>query len=282
MAKLKETEKLIIEKLFEMQGGYVLNFSNSKFQQFILNNFNIDIYTSKYSVYGESKAKRLRAFWDLENDNIVGKLILELLDVWETQKTLENQNISENEKKLKDKAKKISNRLLGIKNQVKSSEETVNDFLSKDYEMVSLEKLNIDNSVIGILNSRIKEIQNSLKTNSALTCVVLCGSVMEGVLLGVASMKMMEYNKCVISPKNRKTGKVLGFNEWSLANFIDVSYKLGLIGLDVKKYSHSLRDFRNYIHPYEQMASGFNPNIETAKISWQVLKAAITDLSKRL
>lgn len=93
---------------------------------------------------------------------------------------------------------------------------------------------------------------------------------------------MMEFNKCEISPKNRKTQKVLAFNEWSLANFIDVSYKLGLIGLDVKKYSHSLRDFRNYIHPYQQMASGFNPDIETAKISWQVLKAAITDLSKRL
>jgi hypothetical protein len=30
------------------------------------------------------------------------------------------------------------------------------------------------------------------------------------------------------------------------------------------------------------MVSGFNPDIETAKISWQVLKAAITDLSKNV
>lgn len=40
-----------------------------------------------------------------------------------------------------------------------------------------------------------------------------------------------------------------------------------------------LRDFRNYIHPYEQWSSGFNPDEHTALISWQVLKAAIHDLS---
>mgnify|MGYP007079437999 FL=1 len=142
--------------------------------------------------------------------------------------------------------------------------------------------MNIDSSVIDILNSRIIEIQNSIKSNSPLSCVILCGSVLEGILLGVASNRMKEFNKCEISPKNKKTQKVLTFNEWSLANFIDVSFKLGLIDLDVKKYSHSLRDFRNYIHPYQQMISRFNPDIETAKISWQVLKAAITDLSKRL
>lgn len=282
MAKLKETEKLILEKLFDMQGGYVLDFSNSKFQQFIYNTFKIDIYNSKYSIYGDSKAKRLRAFWDLENDNTIGRLINELIEVWETEKALKSKSLSEAEKNLRDKALNIANRLLGIQNKTSNKEETVEDFLNKDFEIVSLERLNIDGSVIDILDSRIKEIQNSIKTKSALSCIVLCGSVLEGILLGVASNRMVEFNKCEISPKDRKTQKVLAFNQWSLANFIDVSYKLGLIGLDVKKYSHSLRDFRNYIHPYQQMASGFNPDIETAKISWQVLKASITDLSKRL
>ena len=282
MANLKETEKLILEKLFVMQNGYVLDFTNSKFQQFISNTFKRDIYNSKYSIYGDSKAKRLRAFWDLENDNIVGKLIIELLEVWETEKTLKNKDISENDEKLKAKAIKITNRLLGITNKKIIKEETIDDFLNKDFEVISLERLNIDSSVIDILNSRIIEIQNSIKSNSPLSCVILCGSVLEGILLGVASNRMKEFNKCEISPKNKKTQKVLAFNEWSLANFIDVSFKLGLIDLDVKKYSHSLRDFRNYIHPYQQMVSGFNPDIETAKISWQVLKAAITDLSKRI
>ncbi|WP_299155881.1 hypothetical protein [uncultured Christiangramia sp.] len=282
MAKLKETEKLILERLFGMEGGYVLDFSNPKFQQFIFNTFKVDIYNSKYSVYGDSKAKRLRAFWDLENNQTVGKLILELIEVWETEKTLKNEKITENDKSLKAKAIIIGNKLLGIQNQTTRKEETLDDFLNKDFEIVSLEKLKIDTSVINILDSRILEIKNSIRSKSALSCVILCGSVLEGILLGIASNKMREFNQCEISPKDRKTTKVLPFNEWSLSNFIDVSHNLGLLGLDVKKYSHSMRDFRNYIHPYQQMASRFNPDIETAKISWQVLKAAITHLSKNV
>lgn len=282
MAELKETEKLILEKLFEMQGGYVLEFSNSKFQQFIFNNFKIDIYDTKYSIYGDSKANRLRAFWQIENNITVGKLLNELIAFWQTDKILKSKSITDNEKILQHQANKIANRLLGVKANSTQSEETIDDFLNKDFEEISLEKLKIDSSVIDILNSRINEVKSSIKSKSALSCVILCGSILEGILLGVASSKMREFNQCEISPKNKETQKVLAFNEWTLSNFIDVSHKIGLLGLDVKKYSHSLRDFRNYIHPYQQMTSRFSPDIETAKISWQVLKAAITDLSKNV
>ncbi len=265
-----------------MQGGYVLEFSNTKFQQFIFNNLKIDIYTSKYSVYGESKANRLRAFWHIEDNLIVGKLITELASFWQTDKALKGKKLSENDKILQDEVNRIASRLLGKKNDSQEGEETIGSFLNKDFEETSLEKLRIDSSVIEILNSRIIEIKNSIKTKSALSCVILCGSVLEGILLGVASSKIREYNQCEISPKNKDTQRVLAFNDWTLSNFIDVSHKIGLIGLDVKKYSHSLRDFRNYIHPYQQMTSRFNPDIETAKISWQVLKAAIADLSKNV
>jgi uncharacterized protein with HEPN domain len=68
--------------------------------------------------------------------------------------------------------------------------------------------------------------------------------------------------------------------DWTLNDFINIARDLNLVGEDVKKFSHALRDFRNYIHPYQQMSSGFNPDGHTAKICWQVLQAAITQLSK--
>jgi hypothetical protein len=46
-------------------------------------------------------------------------------------------------------------------------------------------------------------------------------------------------------------------------------------------FSHSLRDFRNFIHPYQQHLLNFSPDKHTAKISWQVLQAVIDDLSKK-
>ena len=88
----------------------------------------------------------------------------------------------------------------------------------------------------------------------------------------------MEFNSAKSAPIESKTGKVKKFPEWSLSNFIDVAYELDYLKTDVKKFSHSLRDFRNYIHPYQQMAERFSPDQYTARIAWQVLKASIVQI----
>ncbi len=88
-----------------------------------------------------------------------------------------------------------------------------------------------------------------------------------------------DFNTASSAPKD-KDGKVRKLHDWTLNDYINTAHELGLIKEDVKKFSHSLRDFRNYIHPYEHMSSGFNPDKHTAKISWQVLKAAIFQLGK--
>ena len=69
------------------------------------------------------------------------------------------------------------------------------------------------------------------------------------------------------------------FHEWSLAQLIDVACEVGMLKPDIKKFSHGLRDFRNYIHPYEQVVSGFAPDEHTAKVCLQVLKATLASLA---
>ncbi|EMS72278.1 restriction endonuclease [Ruminiclostridium cellobioparum] len=76
MAKLTFIERDCFEKLLGMGSGYVLDFSNRTFQEFIYEIMSIDIYV-KYP--GLSKAKILRAII-AEYDNVsVGKLLLELM-----------------------------------------------------------------------------------------------------------------------------------------------------------------------------------------------------------
>lgn len=135
MSSLKAIKKRAFEDLFEMASGYVLDFSNNTFAEFFRETAKIDIYAPKYDFNGDSKAKRLRAFWESEPDALVGKM------------------------------------------------------------------------------------------------------------------------------------------------FIDVAHGLGALKLDVKKFSHELRDFRNYIHPYQQLASKFTTDKHTAEICLQVLKADLADLS---
>ena len=62
-------------------------------------------------------------------------------------------------------------------------------------------------------------------------------------------------------------------------NLNDTACDIQLLKPDEKKFSHGLRDFRNYIHPYEQMDSGFTPDKYTAELCFQVLKAALASLA---
>jgi type I restriction enzyme, R subunit len=85
MSNLKTIDRQPFEDLFDMSSGYVLypHLSNATFQSFFAESVGKDIYSDRYAKYGDSKAKRLRAFWDLESDHLVGKVLTELVDLWE-------------------------------------------------------------------------------------------------------------------------------------------------------------------------------------------------------
>ncbi len=80
MANLTMIEKRKLERLFEMGSGYVLDFSNRTFAEFVVDSTGHDIDEAKYSGAGGSKANRLRAFWKLEPPHVVGQLIADMLD----------------------------------------------------------------------------------------------------------------------------------------------------------------------------------------------------------
>jgi hypothetical protein len=153
------------------------------------------------------------------------------------------------------------------------------DFLKREFQEVPIESIGLDGTITEIIKLRVDEIEKCLSANTPLSVIFLAGSTLEGVLLGIALKYPKEFNQSKSSPRD-KDGKVKQYPDWTLSNFIDVAYEVGLIAEDVKKFSHSLRDFRNYIHPYQQMSSRFNPDKHTATISWQVLKAALFQLSK--
>lgn len=158
-----------------------------------------------------------------------------------------------------------------------SDEITEQEFLAKDFGAIEWNQLNIESSLLPVIKQRVEEISTCLQNNAALSVIFLCGSTLEGLLLNVAREHPREFNTSASAPL--KEQKVKPLQEWTLDNLINVAYEVGFIDLDVKKFSHVLRDFRNYIHPYEQMAKNFNPTIETAKISAQVLKAVVKQLT---
>lgn len=111
MSNLSSLEKIKLEKFFEMGDGYILDFSNRTFQEFIIDNFSVDIYDTKYDYGSGSKANRLRAFWSKEPNHLVGKLISDLLEYWKAQKQMKYQDITQVEQNLFDECYKIAERL---------------------------------------------------------------------------------------------------------------------------------------------------------------------------
>lgn len=121
-----------------------------------------------------------------------------------------------------------------------------------------------------------KEIQRALAAGAHLSGVIMCGSILDAVLLGAAQHepRLLTLQQLVL---RQEMGKSSNFRirRW----FIDAAHDVGVLELDVKKFSHSLRDFRNYIHPYEQKVSGFTLNEHTANVCFQVLKTALASVS---
>lgn len=80
MSSLTFIEKQKLEKLLRMSSGYVLDFTDRTFREFVSDSTGRDIFDAKYDYASGSKANRTRAFWAKEADDVVGKLLSNLLE----------------------------------------------------------------------------------------------------------------------------------------------------------------------------------------------------------
>lgn len=88
------------------------------------------------------------------------------------------------------------------------------------------------------------------------------------------SQKTIEKLRSLINEETKKRSNP------ELITFFN-NYEVVFLKEDVKKFSHTLRDFRNYIHPYQQMSIGFQPNEHTARICFQVLKTVLYQIEQK-
>lgn len=85
MANLTTNEKQILEKLFQMGSGYVLNFTDRTMREFFRDDVGVDIYSEQYKYASGSKANCLRGFWWKADNKTVGKSIMKLIEYIESQ-----------------------------------------------------------------------------------------------------------------------------------------------------------------------------------------------------
>lgn len=268
MSSITDVEKRFFESLFRMRTGYVLDYTDATFGEFFRKH-RINIHGQPYQTYGTSKAKKMRAFWEQESDGVVSPVLDEMLDSYEADCAI-NGNTPNTEAlaKCRDAVARLNGK--GPKNNVDEG----NRFLNKQFNAANVENLPVEPQVVSIIDARLKEAHIALDAGAYLSVIFLCGSILEGVLYGAAQRMPARFNQSAARPAKAKY-----FHEWTLAQFIDVAHDIGILDLDVKKFSHGLRDFRNYIHPQQQLAQGFTPDEYTARVCFQVLRAALASVA---
>ncbi len=273
MSSLTDIEKRHLDRVLGMACGYVLDFTDTTFGEFF-ERHGIDIHGTRYRTFGTSKAKKLRAFWASEPDRLVGTVLSELLD---SHETIRGPVDGEPDKGLPERSRGIAGRLTG-RFRAPGSDTAEGEFLAREFKMPNIQKMPIDAQVVPIVEARLDEAYIAFRAGAHLSVIFLCGSVLEAVPPGAAREAPVRFNQTSAAPKGNN-GSPKRFDKWSLAQLIDAACEIGVLKLDIKKFSHGLRDFRNYIHPYEQLVSGLTPDEHTARVCFQVLKAALASLA---
>ena len=108
MSSLNMRDKRALEEFLGMGSGYVLDFTDRTFGEFVRETVDIEIHAEPYTDYGSSKAKKLRGFWEEESDYLVGRLLNALIKYAEDT----TRKPTEEEKKLVQRCRQIASRLL--------------------------------------------------------------------------------------------------------------------------------------------------------------------------
>ena len=136
----------------------------------------------------------------------------------------------------------------------------------------------LDEHLVLVLKERMQEIDKAVANQMPLAALFLIGSSLEGVLSALAQRFPREFCSSLSAPK--KEGKVLPLTSWRLDRLIEVASDLKILEKDVKDFSKVVRDYRNYIHPNEQVKNKFSPKMDTVELSLKVFDMALNQISQ--
>jgi hypothetical protein len=108
MSSINMADRQNLEKLLKMSSGFVLDFSDRTFREFVLEAVGMEIHSERFSANGTSKANKLRTFCKIEADQVVGQLLTALIDYKGSLIAEE----SDEDKKVTEKCRQLAARLL--------------------------------------------------------------------------------------------------------------------------------------------------------------------------
>ncbi len=265
----------VIERVLEMGGGYVLDFTDRTFSEFF-SEHGVPIDDPRFSSKGTSKANRLRYFLGVTQPPLTGRVLAALLQhrlAWKPDVAL-NDLGAYGRIVVRFGGELPQDTVAAAASTTDTAEAAL---LRRVFRPEAFAQMSLDDAMTRALVERMEEAQRCIEANAHLAAVILCGSVLEGMCLGFGCRHPERVNRAYAACYNKSPGK---FHEWTLREWIDILGRLGDLSPNIEEFGHALRDFRNYVHPAEQLDHHFSPDQHTSRIGFQVVVAAADDLAR--
>ncbi len=140
----------------------------------------------------------------------------------------------------------------------------------RDFSFIS------DLEVRKIVERDYLEIQRAFVAQCWKSVIILSGGTIEAILVDLLLIHKSKAIAAVQAPNNNKSD----ITKWDLVSLIEVSVELGLVSSGAEKLSHSVREYRNLIHPGNEVRNKLTFGTEEAKIALEVLHIVHRDLSQ--
>jgi hypothetical protein len=118
-----------------------------------------------------------------------------------------------------------------------------------------------------LLQRRLDEARTCFANGAHIAAIIMLGSLLEGVLLTVIE---------------ERDASLLGHKDpdfIGLRVLIDICCKAGWIDIDMERFSQTLREYRNFVHPRREFIEAHTPDRDTLTVSWYVVNGALNDLA---
>lgn len=123
-----------------------------------------------------------------------------------------------------------------------------------------------------IIERDYAEIQRSYIAKCWKSVIILSGGLIEAILIELLKRHELSARQSLKSPQ--KTNIM----DWDLSALINVSVDLKLVSGGIEKLSHSVREYRNLVHPGNEIKNQLVFDQEEARIALEVLHIVQRDL----
>lgn len=139
--------------------------------------------------------------------------------------------------------------------------------VEKSFEFIA------DESIRSILQRDYQEVQRNMISRNWKSAIILSGGSIEAILLDLIQ------NNADLAKSSDVAPNEANFLKWDLSSLIDVAVDIELVGAEAAKLTHSVREYRNLIHPGLEVRSKLKVEPEEANIAINVLNIIIRDQS---